>query len=136
MTAGPAARAVVLAALLAAAGAARAQDGAVLGTALRDLVGTPLCSVDAECRTVPYGAKACGGPQAWLAWSTRVSDEAALRAAAERFAAAQREALRASDRVSDCAVVPDPGAVCAPAPGVDDARTCVLRSAQQGRVAR
>ena len=135
MTASFAARAAVLAALLAAGGAATAADGAALAARLRDLIGTPVCSVDTECRTLPYGAKACGGPQAWVAWSTRVSDEAALRAAGEKFAAWRREDVRASGMVSDCALVVDPGAVCAPAPAAsaDGVRTCVLRSTKTGR---
>jgi hypothetical protein len=130
-----AARAVVLAWMLAVAGTAGAQDGAALAAAVRDLVGTAACTDDAQCRTLPYGAKACGGPQSWLAWSTLVSDEAALRKAAERFASWRREDLRASGTVSDCLLVADPGAYCAPASSTatGPTRACTLRSPKQGR---
>ena len=110
--------------------AAAAQDSAALAAAVRDLIGTPTCSSDDQCRTLPYGAKACGGPQGYVAWSILVTDESALKVAGERFAAQRREELRAGHAVSDCIFVADPGAVCAaPAPS-DAARVCVLRARQ------
>src|SRR5947207_15997329 len=78
-----------------------------------DLVGDAACSSDGQCRTIGVGAKACGGPQAYLAWSTQRTDENALRAAVERDAAAQRKEAEARGMVSNCAVTIDPGATCA-----------------------
>ena len=80
--------------------------------ALRALIGTPLCREDADCATVAVGAKACGGPAAWLAWSRRVTEGATLEALAARHAAAARAALRARGAISNCMFVVDPGARC------------------------
>ena len=85
--------------------------------ALKALIGTPLCREDADCATVAVGAKACGGPVAWLAWSRRVTDGAKLEALATRDAAAARAALRASGAISNCMFVADPGAHCVIADG-------------------
>jgi len=92
---------------------------------IRALIGDAACSSDAQCRTIGVGAKACGGPQAYLAWSTARTDEGALRAAAEEQASARRDDLARSGMVSTCSIVPDPGAVCS-------AGTCRLRSSPGG----
>jgi hypothetical protein len=140
MTRRLAVRTVFLAGMLAVAGSAAAQDGAALAAVVRDLIGTAACTDDAQCRTLPYGAKPCGGPQSYLAWSTLGTDEAALRTAAEKFAAWQREEQRANGTVSDCMLVADPGAYCAPASSTaaGATRACALRSPKQagGRLAQ
>ena len=46
---------------------------------IRNEIGTAPCSGDAQCRTLPLGVKACGGPQAWLPWSTQMGHPEALR---------------------------------------------------------
>lgn len=108
--------------------AAAAPDSAALAAAVRDLIGTPTCSSDDQCRTLPFGAKACGGPQGYVAWSILVTDESALKAAGERLAAQRREELRASHAMSDCMFVVDPGAICAVPTPADAERVCVLRA--------
>lgn len=89
-------------------------------SSLQSLVGDARCSADAECRTIAVGAKACGGPEGYLAWSATQTDEAALSAAAERHAAARRESNAASGRMSTCSFLTDPGAACT-------AGRCMLR---------
>lgn len=83
-----------------------------LGRELRELVGPAACRSDAQCRSLPVGAKACGGPAGFLAWSTDGTDAARLQALAARQAAAQRREQEASGMRSNCAVVADPGAAC------------------------
>jgi hypothetical protein len=85
---------------------------AALRSRIQDLVGTAACSTDADCRTSAIGAKACGGPEAYIAWSVRVTDDAALRSALADYGAAQRAAITREGRVSNCEFVTDPGAVC------------------------
>ena len=58
------------------------------------------------------GAKACGGPATWLAWSRRVTDGAALEALARQQSVQARAALRARNEISNCLFVTDPGARC------------------------
>jgi hypothetical protein len=96
-------------------------DPAAWSKELERAIGDAACDHDSQCRTIAVGHKACGGPERWVAWSTKVTDEAKLRALfAPRGAAdlppPERPGLR-----SNCAIVPDPGAVCV------DGR-CILRT--------
>ena len=87
-------------------------SGATAEDQLRQAVGDAACSGDAQCRTLAWGAKACGGPERWVAWSTQRSDGAALEALAQRHAAERRSEQERKGMVSTCNVVPDPGARC------------------------
>lgn len=79
---------------------------------LRALAGDAACSDSAQCRTLPLGARACGGPEAYMAYSTAKGSEAQLRSLAERYQAERRAANKASGMMSTCQFMPDPGAVC------------------------
>jgi hypothetical protein len=70
------------------------------------------CSGPEECRTVPVGGKACGGPTGYRAYSAKGADPGAVEALArEEHELAMAEA-RASGRVSNCMMLADPGAAC------------------------
>ncbi|MDO9095640.1 MAG: hypothetical protein Q8R98_03565 [Rubrivivax sp.] len=71
------------------------------------LVGDAACTQDSECHTLPLPDQACGGPQGWLAYSSRRTQPGPLADALQREAAARPAAA-----VSTCGVVPDPGARC------------------------
>jgi len=135
----PLARGLLVVSILTCAGIAvaapQASDGAALEARIRALIGDAACESHEQCRTVAFGAKACGGPESYLAWSTKGTDEAALTAAAEQYAVRRRAEVSASGMVSNCALVADPGAYCAPAAaaasGVTTAgpqRICRLRN--------
>ncbi len=79
---------------------------------MRALVGTAACTDSAQCKTVPLGARACGGPEGYLAYSTSVTQAAPLQALAERYAQQQREANARSGMASTCQFIADPGAQC------------------------
>ena len=104
------------------------------------LIGDAACDNDAQCRTIGVGAKACGGPQAYLAWSSKRTDAATLKQAAEREARAAAAAAQASGIMSNCMVTKDPGAYCAasarpdgsPTAGPNPAARCRLRAADPG----
>src|SRR5262249_4053524 len=100
---------------------APAGEAARLERELRTLIGPAARHSNAQCRTVAVGAKACGGPSAYLAWSTEGTDAARLTDLAARQAAAQRRENEAGRLVSNCALVADPGAACV-------ARRCQLGS--------
>ena len=91
------------------------------------LIGDADCTADDQCATVAVGARACGGPEAYLAWSRARSDETALREAA---AATTRRAPKGKDAgPSTCVFVADPGAVCLPSEAPGSARrACRVRS--------
>lgn len=79
---------------------------------IRRLIGTPSCSDNGQCRSLPVGALACGGPQEYLPWSTLKTNERELLATAERFKAERQAQIKSSGEMSICIHRPDPGAVC------------------------
>lgn len=91
------------------------------------LIGDAACQSDSQCHTIGVGAKACGGPSGYLAWSSARTDGDKLRSATEREAQAQRQQQIASGRASNCMVEQDPGAYCAVDAG-SSSGTCRLRS--------
>ena len=113
------ARAASLAGLLAlplsgcaTAPAGSGDDAKAAQARVQTLVGDARCSTDADCRTSAIGAKACGGPAAYIAWSVRSTDEAALGSALADYNATQRADNLREGRISNCALVTDPGATC------------------------
>ncbi|NGZ82777.1 hypothetical protein [Duganella aceris] len=83
------------------------------------------CDGDSQCHSLGVGAKACGGPERYLAWSSKQSDGAALKALAEQHSAARRADDARAAMMSTCSLVSDPGAVCR-------AGRCVLNAASPG----
>lgn len=79
---------------------------------IKHLIGTAACSSNAQCRTLPVGAKACGGPEAYLAYSAVQADAARLQALAERARSQRKAENERSGEMSVCRHLSDPGAVC------------------------
>lgn len=93
------------------------------------LIGIAACSSDADCATIGIGAMACGGPQAYAAWSKKQTDPQALASAVARQREARERQIASSGEQSICMVVPDPGARC------NAARRCELRPPAGGGAA-
>lgn len=87
-------------------------DTAALHRQIREAIGDAACSANEQCHTLAVGHKACGGPEAYLVWSSQATDGARLRALAQAYGQARRSENEKSGRVSDCALVTDPGARC------------------------
>lgn len=83
-----------------------------LSQEIRALIGPASCTADSQCRTLPVGAKACGGPAGYLAWSTQGVDAQRLQELAARHAEVARRENEASGMRSTCAMAVDPGAAC------------------------
>lgn len=79
---------------------------------IRALAGEASCTESGQCRTLPVGALACGGPESYLPYSTSRTDEKALRALGEQYKAERQAANKAGGMMSICRHIPDPGAVC------------------------
>lgn len=79
---------------------------------LLSLIGNAACDSDSQCRSLPLGEKACGGPESYLPWSIKTSNAHQVAAWAERYRAAQRVERQGDARFSNCAFLVDPGAVC------------------------
>jgi hypothetical protein len=83
--------------------------------------GAAQCDTAAQCHTIGIGAKACGGPERYLAWSSKDGDGSRLKALVAQHAELRRREDAASGMMSTCSVVPDPGATC-------QAGRCVLNA--------
>ena len=70
------------------------------------------CTADSECHSVAVGAKACGGPTAYRAYSSKPVSTASVEAQAQHQRDLAAEAARASHQVSPCFMLADPGAHC------------------------
>ncbi len=90
---------------------AKADPGATLAR-IRSMVGNAACTEDAQCHTLALGAKACGGPESYLAWSSARVGESELRALGEAYKEERRAANKASGMMSTCQFLMDPGAMC------------------------
>lgn len=90
------------------------------------LVGKAECTSDSQCKVLPIGAKACGGPASHLAFSTAGTDAAELQALAERYHGEQQASNQRSGMISNCRVVPTPVAACR-------ANTCQLVEVEAAR---
>ena len=83
-------------------------------------IGAAACDNPGQCRTLAFGGKACGGPERYLAYSTKQTEVAQLQALAAEVAAQRRADDAQAGRMSTCSVTPDPGATC-------QAGRCVLQ---------
>jgi len=87
--------------------------------------GDAACDTDAQCHSIGVGNKACGGPESYLAWSSKNDDGARLRALVAEHAAARRTEDTKKGMMSTCSMALDPGATCS-------AGHCVLRTTPNG----
>lgn len=75
-------------------------------------IGDAACDATPQCQTLAVGHKSCGGPEGYLAWSSKRSDGARLNALAEQHRAARRQEDLREGMVSNCAIEIDSGASC------------------------
>lgn len=94
---------------------------------IRALIGNASCTDGSQCRTLPIGARACGGPEGYLAYSTSSAPEAELKALAERHKQERSDFHAKSGIMSNCRFMPDPGAVCV-------AGTCQLATGKNAAI--
>jgi hypothetical protein len=88
-------------------------------------IGEAACEHDSQCRTLAVGARACGGPERWMAWSVVSSRGERLEELSQALSAMVQARNERSGLMSTCVVVPDPGAVCR-------AGQCVIGQASRG----
>lgn len=91
-------------------------SSAELLTQIQAEIGDAACDSPAQCHSIGVGAKACGGPEAYLAWSSKSRDAAKLKSLVAQHKLAREEDNRRSGMVSNCLFLPDPGASCVPTP--------------------
>lgn len=104
--------ALLLACLFAGACSHAAPGGSNTLAQLRALGSAAACDSDQQCKTVPVGAKSCGGPESYMAYSTAKVSSDKANALAERYHKEREAENKASGAVSDCRYLMDPGAQC------------------------
>jgi hypothetical protein len=104
--------AVQVAAATPVAGAASADHASVQARLDSTLDGASACTVDTECHSVAVGAKACGGPTGYRAYSSKTVSTTSVEALAQQERDLAAQAARDSHQVSPCFVLADPGARC------------------------
>lgn len=72
------------------------------------LIGQAKADSPAQCRVLALGHKACGGPEAYAAYSVAQTDEALLLQHAQRYKELQQMWQKSEGMYSDCAIVPEP----------------------------
>ncbi|HEV8501582.1 MAG TPA: hypothetical protein VGR63_08385 [Casimicrobiaceae bacterium] len=117
----------------AAAPESRGQSAEQRGAAIMQSIGTAACDDDAQCRVIGIGARSCGGPQQYVAWSIAHTDEAALRRAVDDDARASARELEKAGINSTCVVLPVPGVHCLRPEGQDAGGRCALLEHRSGR---
>lgn len=75
---------------------------------IRQLIGDAKASDPSQCRVLALGHKACGGPEAYVAYSTEHTDETELLELADHYKNAQQRMQKQERMYSDCAIVPEP----------------------------
>ena len=76
------------------------------------LIGKAACTSDKQCQVLPVGARPCGGPASYLAWSSAATSGADLQALADRYRSEQQAGNARSGMVSDCRAIAPPAAAC------------------------
>lgn len=85
--------------------------GDTLGQITR-LIGKAECTSDQQCQILPVGARPCGGPASYLAWSNAKTSGTELQALADRHRSEQQANNTRSGMVSDCRAIAPPAAAC------------------------
>jgi len=76
------------------------------------LASASACTADTDCHSVAVGARACGGPTGYRAYSDKTVSTANVDALAQQERDLSAAASRASHQVSPCFMLADPGARC------------------------
>jgi hypothetical protein len=118
----PRARVMLAAALavvaLAACGSDKAEEVSlatridVIEAEAKTRIGPAACLVDSDCRALPMGALACGGPSKFLPYSIRGTDEGALTRLSADHQRLSAEQVAASGTVGPCIALAAPVPRC------------------------
>lgn len=74
---------------------------------IQTLINEGTCSNSSQCKFIPYGSKACGGPQGYLIFSSGV-DEEKLKSLVEKYNKAEATYNKENNIMSDCSIPPEP----------------------------
>lgn len=75
---------------------------------IQAIIEPPTATNLAQCQAIAFGAKACGGPKAYLIYSTAQTDEVRLRTLVTEYNRLDAERNQRLGLASDCALVVQP----------------------------
>ena len=87
------------------------------------LVGEAGCSEIGECRSLPFGAKPCGGPWEYLTYSTTDTDTLKIKEKVEEHNEWNRVLNSRYGYISDCSIPEEPQLLCLNGKCVDGNKT-------------
>ena len=79
-----------------------------LETRILALIGDAPAQEASSCRAIAFGSKPCGGPWAYLIYSTEFTDDAELTDLVEEYNQVQARVNREKGTISDCMFVTPP----------------------------
>lgn len=109
-------------------GASSVPEGATALAQIEALIGDAACHQDSDCRVIGVGAMACGGPEAFRAWSTLRTNQRKLEELVARDAAHRRSEMERLGMQSICIVKPVPAVSCVKSGKAGEAGHCTLRA--------
>lgn len=71
-------------------------------------VGVPSADDVSQCGVVPFGAKACGGPQSYIVYSRKVTNEERLKSLTAQYAQLEQEWNHRNKVISTCSMALPP----------------------------
>ena len=75
-------------------------------------IGDAACDTSQQCKSLPVGSRACGGPETYLPWSTKRSNGEKLTRLADQHSNQRKEQDTKAGMISTCQMISDPGATC------------------------
>ena len=87
-------------------------DPAALEQHIEEMAADLSCDQSAQCRSLPIGQKACGGPREYMMYSAKTTIEGDIIAAAERLQKLEDQANRENNMMSNCMMVLPPEPIC------------------------
>ncbi len=97
---------------------------------IEQLIGAAPCTGDKQCRVAPLGARSCGGPEGFRAWSVAHTREAELQKWLDAHAKRRLQWQQEQGVASTCELLSMPSAHCERRP--PGTGRCVLAPAGAG----
>ena len=86
------------------------QELAATKAEIKNLASTSICGVTFECKFIAFGSKPCGGPWAYLVYSTSIDAEE-LENRVEDYNRKEKMFNTQWDVISDCAITNPPSSI-------------------------
>ena len=89
------------------------QEMKQIQTEIKQLIGAAICTDNNQCKSLAIGAKACGGPVSYLAYSTLKTNVDKLTSLGVRLKGLHQRYNKEEGIMSDCMMVMPPAIACA-----------------------